>query len=354
MALNIATLWQSRWWERIPTAWQIVIWLSVFVLLSRLMYLPWSQFVAASDENVFRADPNTSIVFEGVGLGNDPVVTIRLDGFRNASVRSPHASLTAEAQILLKSIGENPPPETAAKSLEWSVELPAEARGNSLLTIALVPARGADLAIGTKNGTLDLRSNADFVVTPTLQDIPGETIGGALMIGDFGTTSAVDLVLPLRVAEVDRAARANIGFRATSAEILLGDPFEYEDAVDVRSLAWLDEAGRVVRRMCGAPDGRVMLWSALFQPELEPQPSADKCKTGYLTASRLKFDDDAIELRVSGSAYVSGMAGWLEKLKSNVVLWPLLAALIAIPGKKLWALVAGLLARPGAKAANPT
>ena len=352
MALNVTAVRQSRWWERVPTGGQIAIWLGLFLLLSRLMYLPWSQYVAASDENVFRADPNTAIVLEGVGLGDDPVLTIRLDGFRNASVRSPHANLTAEARTLLTSIGVAPPDGTAAKSLEWSVELPPGVQSDSQLTIGLAAARGADLAIGTKNGTLDLRSNAAFIATPILQSYSGDTIGGALTIGDFGTTSAADLTLPLRIAEVNQTARANIGFKATSSEIMLGDPFEYEDVVAVRSLAWLDEAGRLVRRMCGAPDGRVILWSSLFQLRMEPQPAADQCKEGYLTASKLKFDDDAIALHVSGSAYVSGMAGWLAKLKGNIVLWPIIAALIAIPGKKLWTLVGGLIARPGAKAAG--
>lgn len=351
MALNIPSLWQSRWWERIPTGGQIAIWLALFLLLSRLMYLPWSQFVAASDENVFRADPNTALVLEGVGLGDDPVLTIRLDGFRNVSVRSPRAGLTPEARSLLVSIGENPP--KGAGSVEWSVDLPPEAEGESLLTIGIAPAEGADLAIGTKNGTLEIRSNADFTVTPVAQNYPGDTIGGALSIEDFGTTAGADLVLPLRIAAVNQSAQVNIGFAAKSSQFLLGDPFEYDDAVAVRSLAWLDEAGRLVRRICGAPDGRVMLWSALFQPRLEPQPSADRCDKEMLTASRLKLDDDALALRVSGSAFVSGMADWLEKLKSNIVLWPLLAALIAMPGKKLWTLVAAMLARSSAKGVAP-
>ena len=65
----------------------------------------------------------------------------------------------------------------------------------------------------------------------------------------------------------------------------------------------------------------------------------------YLTASGLRYEDRTLVLGLRGSGYVPGMSQWLEKLKGNIVLWPIIAALIAIPGSRLWKSATALLER---------
>jgi hypothetical protein len=52
-----------------------------------------------------------------------------------------------------------------------------------------------------------------------------------------------------------------------------------------------------------------------------------------------------VTVSLSGSAFVAGTADWLDKLKGNIVLWPVILALIAIPGQRLRKIVPALLAK---------
>jgi hypothetical protein len=205
-----------------------------------------------------------------------------------------------------------------------------------LLTIEFVPSAGADLTVGTLDGLLKVRSSADLGVTPTPQDY--DAIDGSLDLGGAVITTAPDVILSFRASPTieDNGAQVTIAYRADEFTLLLGDPQGDENSVPVRSVALIDDTGQLVRRLCGAPSGKVMLWSTLFQPRLDPQPPPEQCKAGFLTASGLKFQDDGFELGLRGSAFVPGMSQWMEKLKDNIVLWPILVALIAIPGARLW------------------
>lgn len=341
MALNSAADEQLRWWARIAPAWQLAAWLVVFLVLSRLLYLPSSLSIGSTTNALLRAAPGTSLVLEGVGRGEDTVLTIQFDGFRNATVKSDRAGLAPEALALLQSLGLAPP--TGLAPLVWSVELPIDATGPSSLTVGWAPASGADLMIGARGGMLEIASNAELAMVPAAQDFP-TTIGGVLRLGNFATTATADLVLPMRIVPRDGTARVRLGFSSQPPRFLLGDPFEQEDEVKVRSLAWRDESGRLLRRLCGAPSGRTA-WAAFFEPGFEPQPGTGSCAAGYLEATQLKLGDDGFSVRVAGSAYVSGLADWFEKLKRNIVLWPLVAALIALPGTRLIKLVSEFYSR---------
>jgi hypothetical protein len=344
VAINLRAVLTTGWWERTPTGWQFAVWLLLFLLMSRVLYLPWSQTIAASRQNVFEVPPNTSVVLEGVGQGDATLLTLEFAAFTRVKMTSPSATLASRTRSLLASMGA-PVPDGPSTSFTWTVRLPREAERAGLLRIEFVPAEGADLEVGTRDGKLQLQSAASLAVNPVAQDY--DAISGSLKLGGLAITSAPDLIPAFVAGPGDDAARAHveIAFEPDDLEFLLGDPFEDEDRVAVRSVALLDESGQLVRRICGAPTGRILLWSTLFQWRLEPQPPARKCMADYLTASGLRYEDRTLVLGLRGSGYVPGMSQWLEKLKGNIVLWPIIAALIAIPGSRLWKSATALLER---------
>jgi hypothetical protein len=306
VGLNLAP--GSVWFGRVRAWWRVILWLCLFLLLARLLYLPWSRSITTSEERRLAAMPNTSVVLEGVGQDDATVLTIQLDGFRSVRLSSPRAALSEDSRLGFEGVGVSLPVANGPGSLAWSVKRPPESAKAGLLTIEFVPSAGADLTVGTLDGLLKVRSSSDLGVTPTAQDY--DVIDGSLDLGGVVVTAAADVIPSFRVSPTieDKGAQVTIAYRADELTLLLGDPQGDQDSVPVRSVALIDDTGQLVRRLCGAPRGKVMLWSTLFQPRLEPQPPPEQCKSGYLTASRLQFKDEEFVLGLRGSAFVPGMS----------------------------------------------
>jgi len=348
--LRLSAAW--TWWGALSPIAQLAVWLALFLLASRLLYLPWSQMVAGSEHGELTAPRDTALVLEGGGQDGASAVTLLFEDFESVTLESERAGIAPASRPLLQEMGAVlPPPERLPATLSWNVNIraqPGERAAAGLLRIELSAEEGADLTLGGRGGTLRLSSPRPFALSPVAQDYT--TIGGWLLLGGEPTGAPPDASPTFVIARGGDggAAQAAIAYRSADPELVLGDPFAAESSVSVRSVALLDESGGLVRRICGAPSGRMMLLPALFQPRLEPQPPAERCRPGYLTASAARLKDGSVAVSLSGSGFVAGTADWLDKLKGNIVLWPVILALIAIPGQRLLKLAPALLARKAA------
>jgi hypothetical protein len=345
LTLRLPSAWPK--WSEVPAYWQTATWLVLFLLLSRLLYLPSSLDVAGTPHEAIEAPRNTSLVLEGVLRGDGPAVTLTFADFKSATLSSPRAELTESSSAMLAGFGATLPRGAGPHDLSWNVYLPPDAEPlptPAILRIELAPAEGADLALGARNETLRLASQARLELSPVVQDF--SAIGGWLKLDQQPTSAPADIMpqFVLVPGATQGEAEATLSLDTVDPEVLLGDPLESGGGLALRSIAHVDEAGRLIARYCGAPPGR-LLFGALFQLRLEPQPPADACREGQLRASRILFNDGKIRAELGGSAYVPGSSELLDKLSGNIVLWPVLAALIAIPGQKLLAALLALFAR---------
>lgn len=338
----------SAWpkWSEIPARVKTAAWVVLFLLLARLLYLPSSQALAGTEHATMTAPRNTAIVLEGVERHDAPAATLAFEKFESFTLQSPRAGLTGSSRAALASLGADLPAGPAPRSLSWNVNLPPgedAAPAPGFLRVEIYPAEGADLSLGTLDGNLRLASTAELELLPVAQDY--EAIGGWLRFDDRPTSAPEDIMPQFVLAPGEEGeAQASLQWRAADPELLLGDPFGVDVGLAIRSIAHVDEAGNLVSRYCGAPEGGI-LWSAMFQPRIEPQPTADACRPDELRASTIRFSDGAIRVELGGSAYVPGASQLLEKLKGNIVLWPVLAALIAIPGQKVLKALLAMFAR---------
>ena len=78
-----------------------MLWLIVLLLLSRLLYLPWSQGLAATDKGALVIPANTSVLLEGVTMADTPALTLEIDGLRSVTLLAPRALLTPRTHAAL-------------------------------------------------------------------------------------------------------------------------------------------------------------------------------------------------------------------------------------------------------------
>ena len=314
---RLSAAWER--WGALSPIWQRAVWLALFLLASRLLYLSWSQTVAGSEHGELAAPRGTTLVLKGPRLRRRQRADAAVRALRKRDAGERAGRGRAASRPLLVEMGAVlPPADRAPGTLSWNVN--------------------------TRGGTLRLSSSQVFELSPVVQD--STTISGWLLLGGQPTGVPPDVAPTFLVApEKGEAAEVTIGYRSVDPELVLGDPFAAESSIALRSVALLDEGGGLVRRICGAPGGRMMLLPALFQPRLEPQPPGDRCRAGYLTASAARLQEGEVGISLSGSGFVAGTADWLDKLKGSIVLWPVILALIAIPGQRLLKLAPVLLSR---------
>lgn len=317
-----------------------MLWLFVLLLLSRLLYLPWSQGLAATDKGALIIPANTSVLLEGVTMADTPALTLEIDGLRSVTLLAPRALLTPRAHAALAVVGARLPAPKVPQALAWNVNRPPEAKQEGLLRLEIAPVSGGDLLVGTRDDLLAFGSSGELEVRATPQDY--DLLSGSLKLGREFVSRAPDVPLEIRASPESSGPAQNVSLAvsAGSTTLGLGDFLAGRNSIAVRSVALLDEDGMLVRRLCGARRNDVLLWSALFQLRLDPQPPATACRDGHLTASNLRLADGEFRLSLSGGAYVSGISQWFAKLQGNIVLWPFIAALIAIPGARFWKAIA--------------
>lgn len=327
-----ASSWRE-WWRR---GWRPALWLLALLLLSRLLYLPWSQGLAATDRSALVIPANTAVLLEGVTLDDTPALTLEIEGLRSATILAPRASLAARTREALAGAGTPLPPASLPQALAWNVNRPPEAKQAALLRLELTPSPEGDLLVGTRDDLLVFDSSGRLDATAVAQDF--DLLSGSFKLGGSLVSNAPDVPLEfLASPPSDGSAQSlSLAVSAGSTALGLGDYTGGRNSIAVRSVALIDEDGILVRRLCGARRNSVLLWSALFQLRLDPQPPVGACREGHLVASNLRLAEGGFKLNLSGSAYVSGTSQWLAKLQGNIVLWPFILALIAIPGARFW------------------
>lgn len=330
----------SRWREWGRRGWKPLLWLFVLLLLSRLLYLPWSQGLAATDKSALVIPANTSVLLEGVTMADTPALTLEIDGLRSVTLLAPRAVLAPRTHAALAAVGARLPARDPPQALAWNINRPPEAKQEGLLRFEIAPAADSDLLVGTRDDLLAFGSTGDLEVQATPQDY--DLLSGSLRLGRDVISQAPDIPLEIQASPGSSGAAQSVSLAisAGSTTLGLGDFRAGRNSIAIRSVALLDEDGMLVRRLCGARRNSVLLWSALFQLRLDPQPPASACRDGHLTASNLRMTDGGFRLSLSGAAYVSGTSQWFAKLQGNIVLWPFIAALIAIPGARFWKAVA--------------
>ena len=319
------------------------MWLVLFLILSRLLYLPSSQALAGSEHSVLEAPRNTAIVLEGIASEGAPAITIAFEDVESFTLDSGRAVLTDRTRAQLAGLGARLP-GAGPHALSWNINVPpGEDAEPGFLRVEIAPTPGKNVAIGMLNGNLRLGSNSEVELTPVTQDFAA--IGGWLRLDGHGTGAPEDFSPQFRLLpDSSGEGHAIMAWRASDPELILGDPFGADNGLQIRSIAHVDEGGRLLARYCGAERSGILL-STMFQLRLDPQPPADACNANYLRASMIRFDKGAIEVELGGTAYVAGASQLFEKLRGNIVLWPVLAALIAIPGQKLLAAFLALFAK---------
>lgn len=348
MALSLSLPSGLAGWGKLSGRWKTALWVVLFVLLSRLLYLPSAQALAGSERSVIEAPRNTALVLEGVAQPGAPAVTLLFEEFESFTLESPRAGLTAASRSQLAELGARLPLGAGAHALSWNLNLPPgedALPAPGFLRLEITPAADADLSLGALDGNLVLGSGDELALAPVAQDYVA--IGGWLRFDGRSSAAPSDIMPQFRILPAggeSGEARATLAWRAADPEMLLGDPFGADRGLAIRSIAHVDEAGTLLARYCGTSGGGMLL-STIFQPRLEPQPPRSACRPGALRASTIRFDDGAIRVELGGRAFVPGASQLLDKLKDNIVLWPVLAALIAIPGQKVLAALLALFAR---------